>query len=190
MEKSVKISLILILLVSGSIHSIKAQTAESPVKKFSFSFAIDPSFGDYLGVSSVFPPSAIYLEKGIAGITSLGLGIGADLQKSESDYVRTGIGINARFAGYAFQIMEKISGNPVNSYGLEPFAAVTFGQFYTISSVQNGDPVTFSYNKLGFNLGTRWYPGNRRGFGLLAEYSTVGNTGRGSSINVGITLGR
>ncbi|GAB3015530.1 hypothetical protein GCM10027284_38290 [Cyclobacterium sediminis] len=192
MKKKINLSAILALLSIITIYShVSAQNTEMPAKKFSFSLAIDPSFKDYFGMKSVIPPSAIYLEQGIAGVSSLGLAIGADFQENNDfDDVRAGIGVSARLSGYALQIIEKVSDLNINSFGFEPFVAITYGRYYSLLTYDGGDPLTIGLNKAGLNVGTRWYPGNKRGFGILAEFSSLGNTGRGSSFNVGISLGR
>ena len=90
--------------------------------------------------------------------------------------------------GYAFQAMEAFADEGINIAGLEPFFGFTFGQYW--SSISQNYGSYLNYDKLGIVFGTRWYPGDKKGFGVMAEYTSEGNTRWGSGINVGVTFGR
>ncbi|NHE58995.1 hypothetical protein [Cyclobacterium plantarum] len=161
--------------------------AQSVKENTFYTVAVDPTFGGNSNFVSV-PPVSLYMEKGIADFLSVGLAVGADMRKWVSTENTLALGLTGRFVGYAFQAVEKFSGDEVTVAGLEPYFGFTYGRYWPWAFEENGSLLSFS--GFGVVLGTRWYPGDSRNFGLMLEYSSRGNTGMGSGINVGVTFGR
>ncbi|WP_154858921.1 hypothetical protein [Cyclobacterium xiamenense] len=161
--------------------------AQSEPNKSFYTIAVDPTFGGNSSFVSV-PPVALYMEKGVADFLSVGLAVGADMREWVSTESTVAVGITGRFVGYALQAVEKFSGGEVNAAGLEPYFGLTYGYYMPQPFDEIGSLLSFS--GFGVVLGTRWYPGDSRKFGLMLEYSSRGNTGMGTGINVGVTFGR
>ncbi len=151
-----------------------------PPKRFIFSVALTPDFKPSV------PPLSLYFEKGIAKIASLGADIGFSYNNiKDADYKQADVLIGLRACGYAIPAIALFSGNNVNSFGFDPYLGLTYN--YYITAISEVDEAITRSNA-GVVIGTRWYPGNKRGFGLLAEYSSSGILG--GNIRVGISLGR
>lgn len=152
-------------------------------KKFAFSVVLTPKF------DLTVPPVSLYFEKGIAKFTTLGLnlGLGYDSDK-KYDYHDATVLIGARACGYVMPAIAVLGNQSVKSYGFDPYAGLAFNYYVSAYTVDGNDAVTSTGSNLGLVLGSRWYPGNKRGFGILAEYCTTGIAG--ASVRFGITLGR
>lgn len=152
-------------------------------KKFFFSAVLTPKF------TASVPPVSLYFERGIAQFLSLGLDLGVsyDHVKSSDIHVATGL-LGARACGYVVPAIAALENKNVNSFGFDPYVGLLYNYYITGVSDLSETGDTFTDSKIGLVVGTRWYPGNKRGFGLLAEYGTTGIAGGG--IRFGITLGR
>ncbi|AKP49806.1 hypothetical protein [Cyclobacterium amurskyense] len=179
--------LILMLLVSTMAlnYNANAQTAKDGMF---YTLAVDPTLGGKFS-SLTIPPVSLYIERGVANFLSLGLAVGTDLrQPLYSDETLVSLGMTVRAVGYAFQALEEFSDEELSVAGLEPYLGFTFGQYWP--SIGSSYATFLNHNKLGIVLGTRWYPGDKKNFGIMVEYTSAGNTGWGSGINLGVTFGR
>ncbi|WP_339904781.1 hypothetical protein [uncultured Cyclobacterium sp.] len=181
---------ILILLLFISTVALNEKVNAQTEKDGTFyTLAVDPTFGGKGLVGATIPPVALYVERGIANFMSVGVAVGADLRKpTYTDETWVALGLTLRAVGYAFQAVEELSGDDISVAGLEPYFGFTFGQYWPTIGHSYGS--FLNHNKLGIVLGTRWYPGDKKNFGIMAEYSSAGNTGWGSGINLGVTFGR
>jgi len=164
-----------------------ALLAQSESNKSFYTIAVDPTFGGNSNFVAV-PPVALYVEKGFADFLSLGFAMGADMREWSSTENTVALGFTGRFVGYALQAVETFSGGEVTAAGFEPYFGLTYGYYMPQPFDEVGS--LFSFSGIGMVLGTRWYPGDSRKFGLMLEYSSRGNTGMGTGINVGVTFGR
>lgn len=167
-----------VLKPSGFIASQKDDPI--PAKRFFFFILLTPDF------SVTIPPVNLYFERGIARFASFGTNIGVSYNSNKvADYKAADVLIGLRACGYVIPAIAVLGDKEINSFGFDPYAGLTYN--YHISAYSDYDRVLTS-SRTGFVLGTRWYPGNERGFGLLAEYGTAGI--HGSKMRMGITLGR
>ena len=177
----------------GMLASASYVGAQSLTDRLFLTVAIDPTSG---GASSSFvksPPVGIYLETGVTEWASFGFAVGTNVREGFSmmnpadskNWVS--LGISARGMVYAFQTVEALGGSSINVLGLEPYLGLTYGRYWPSILLDVGR--MFNYYDLGVVLGTRWYFSSDKKFGLMGEYSSVGNTGLGGGLNVGVTIG-
>ncbi|MCC5939128.1 MAG: hypothetical protein JJU34_17750 [Lunatimonas sp.] len=177
----------------GMFASVSFVGAQSLTDRLFLSVAIDPTSGGSASSFVKSPPVGIYLETGITEWASFGFAVGTNVREGFSmmnpadskNWVS--LGISARAMVYAFQTIEALGGSSINVLGLEPYAGLTYGRYWPSILLDVG--TIFNYYDLGVVVGTRWYFSSDKKFGLMAEYSSVGNTGLGGGLNVGVTIG-
>ena len=96
------------------------------------------------------------MEKGVADFLSVGLAVGADMREWIPGENSVALGLTGGFVGYAFQAIEKFSGDETKVTGLEPYSGLTYGQYWPWAFEENGSLLSFS--GFGVVLGTRLYP--------------------------------
>jgi hypothetical protein len=158
-----------------------AQDKGQPDIKFKFS--------PMLQIAGPLAPSAgLALDFGVAKVASVGLMLGGGYE-SVLGLNTARLGLGFRTLGYVFPIIARAGGPSINTQGFEPYLGFQGGYYSTIIGFGDNEPLVVGASRVGLVLGTRWYPGNKRGFGLLAEVGSVGPVG-GSGFMLGITLGR
>ncbi|MBR9777592.1 hypothetical protein [Cyclobacterium marinum] len=187
--KMIKIKILILLLLVGTVAVNEEVNAQTEKDGTFYTLAVDPTFGGNRVTNLTIPPVALYIERGIANFMSVGVAVGTDLRNpSYVDETWVTLGLTLRAVGYAFQAVEEFSGDDISVAGLEPYFGFTFGQYWPSIGHSYGSFV--NHSKLGIVLGTRWYPGDKKNFGIMAEFASAGNTGWGSGINLGVTFGR
>ncbi|GAB2992391.1 hypothetical protein GCM10027284_06500 [Cyclobacterium sediminis] len=184
-----KLKILTFLLLISSVAIIEKANAQTDKDGTFYTLAVDPTFGGKGVIGATVPPVALYVERGIANYMSFGVAVGADLRKPTfTDETWMALGLTLRAVGYAFQAVEEFSGEDISVAGLEPYFGFTFGQYWP--TIGHSYINYLSHTKLGIVMGTRWYPGDKKNFGIMAEFSSAGNTGWGSGINLGVTFSR